>query len=137
MKPVRVMALLVAAAAALVLSACGAPATPAGPALNPEAEKYASLVGDAARGATAYGQTCSACHGPEALGIDGLGKTLVASEFAIGLPDAELMLFLATGRPSSDPLNTTGVDMPPKGGNPALDDQGLADIVAYLRTLEK
>ena len=71
------------------------------------------------------------------MGIDGLGKTLVASEFAIGLPDAELMLFLATGRPSSDPLNTTGVDMPPKGGNPALDDQDLADIVAYLRTLEK
>lgn len=132
----RVITLSFVAAAALALSACGAPATPTGPALDPEAEKYAGLVGDAAKGATAYGQTCSACHGPEALGIEGLGKSLVASEFAISLQDAELVLFLTKGRPSSDPLNTTGIDMPPKGGNPALDDQDLADIVAYLRTLE-
>ena len=36
-----------------------------------------------------------------------------------------------------DPANTTGVAMPPKGGNPALKEADLADIVAYLRTLEK
>jgi disulfide bond formation protein DsbB len=62
---------------------------------------------------------------------------LTTSEYAIGLPDAELILFLTKGRPASDSLNTTGVDMPPRGGNPALTDQDLADIVAYVRTLEK
>ena len=44
---------------------------------------------------------------------------------------------LKTGRSTSDPANTTGVDMPPKGGNPALTDQDLLDIIAYIRTLEK
>lgn len=32
--------------------------------------------------------------------------------------------------------NTTGVAMPPKCGNPSLTDQDLADVVAYLRTLQ-
>lgn len=129
--------------AALILSACGGTAdgsnsgAAGGPTLSADAAKYASLAGDAAKGATAFSQTCSACHGADATGVDGLGKDLVTSDFARRLPDAELILFLAQGRPSSDPLNTTGVDMPPKGGNPALKDQDMADIVAYLRTLEK
>jgi hypothetical protein len=29
------------------------------------------------------------------------------------------------------------VDMPPKGGNPALTDSDLNDITAYIRTLVK
>jgi hypothetical protein len=28
------------------------------------------------------------------------------------------------------------VDMPPRGGNPALSNQDLADVVWYVRTLE-
>jgi hypothetical protein len=35
-----------------------------------------------------------------------------------------------------DPLNTTGIQMPPKGGNPLLEDQDLRDIVALIRTFE-
>jgi disulfide bond formation protein DsbB len=34
-----------------------------------------------------------------------------------------------------DPLNTTGIDMPGKGGNPALTDDNILAIIAYLRTL--
>jgi disulfide bond formation protein DsbB len=29
------------------------------------------------------------------------------------------------------------VDMPPKGGNPALTDQDLYDVIAFIRTLVK
>ncbi|MCP4087133.1 MAG: cytochrome c, partial [Actinomycetia bacterium] len=29
----------------------------------------------------------------------------------------------------------TGVDMPVKGGNPALSDEDLIDIVAYLKSI--
>jgi disulfide bond formation protein DsbB len=47
-----------------------------------------------------------------------------------------MLTFIKTGRPSGDPLNTTGVDMPPKGGNPALSDEQILDIVAYIRTLQ-
>ncbi|HLF01470.1 MAG TPA: cytochrome c, partial [Anaerolineales bacterium] len=73
----------------------------------------------------------------DAKGIAGLGKDLTTSAFANSLPDAELILFLTRGRPASDSLNTTGVDMPPRGGNPALTDQDLADIAAFVRTLEQ
>jgi disulfide bond formation protein DsbB len=79
--------------------------------------------------------TCAACHGPDAQGIDGLGKTLVGSEFVNGLSDSGMVDFIKVGRDPSDPLNTTGVAMLPKGGNPDLTDDDLFDIVAYIRSL--
>lgn len=78
---------------------------------------------------------CSACHGADARGLPNLGKDLVASEFVAGLTDAELLEFIKTGRPLWDPLNTTGIDMPAKGGNPALKDEEILAIIAYLRSL--
>ncbi|HIE21030.1 MAG TPA: c-type cytochrome [Acidimicrobiia bacterium] len=77
-----------------------------------------------------------ACHGADATGIEGLGKDLTNSDFIRGMTDGELATFIKEGRPSSDPANTTGVDMPPKGGNPALSDQDLLDIAAFLRSLQ-
>ena len=53
------------------------------------------------------------------------------------MSDQELLDFIKTGRPISHPDNTTGVDMPPKGGNPALTDEQLTDIIAYIRTLHE
>jgi disulfide bond formation protein DsbB len=78
---------------------------------------------------------CAACHGPDARGMPNLGKDLVASEFVAGLTDDALLEFIRTGRPMWDPLNTTGIDMPGKGGNPALTDDNILAIIAYLRTL--
>lgn len=118
-------------------TACGGGAKPAGPAVSADAQKFASLTGDSAKGRTAFVGTCSACHGPDAKGVPGLGKDLTKSDFAKGLSDADFLLFIAKGRPASDPLNTTKVDMPPRGGNPTLKDQDLADIVVYLRSLQK
>ena len=90
--------------------------------------------GDAVAGAELYGGTCQACHGPDGGGIDGLGKSLNPSDFVQAQSDAELVAFLKVGRPASDPDNTTGVDMAPKGGNPSLTDEDLEDIAAHLRT---
>ena len=39
------------------------------------------------------------------------------------------------GRTADDPLNTTGVPMPPYGANVALDDAGVLAIVKYIRSL--
>lgn len=114
---------------ALIIAACGGGA----PAATPTTEGPA---GDAVAGKTKFESTCTTCHGPDAKGIPGLGKDLTASEFAKGLSDRELVDFLAVGRPASDPLNTTGVDMPPKGGNPAFTEQDLIDIAAYVRALQ-
>ena len=113
---------------AVLLAACGGGGdgnTPAGPA------------GDAAKGQTVFAGTCSSCHGPDAKGLPGLGKDLTTSEFVRTQSDVDLVNFIKVGRPASDPANTTGVDMPPKGGNPALTDQDIADVVAYLRTINQ
>ncbi|MCH7493284.1 hypothetical protein IIA16_01020 [bacterium] len=68
--------------------------------------------------------------------MPGLGKDLTDSAFIRGLTATELAAFIKVGRGSSDPENTTGIDMPPKGGNPALSADDLLDIAVWLRTLE-
>jgi mono/diheme cytochrome c family protein len=113
--------------AAGLIAACGAGA----PAPTPTPR------GNAAAGKDKFEATCSACHGPDAKGKPGLGKDLTTSAFAKGKTDDELVAFVTHGRDPSDPLNTTGVAMPPRGGNPALQDNDLYDIVAFIRTLEQ
>ncbi len=95
-----------------------------------------AMAGDPAAGEEVFTKTCSACHGPDAHGIEGLGKDLHSNEFLAAMTDEEALAFLKVGRPAGDPLNTTGVDMPPKGGNPALDDEDLLNVVAYVRSLK-
>jgi len=111
-------------AAAIALSGCGSKAPPA-PFGDPEAGRDAFLI------------TCIACHGPEGKGVTGLGKDLTTSEFLRTRSDEEMLDFLIAGRPASDPLNTTGVDMPPRGANPAFTDDDLKNIVAFLRTIQQ
>jgi disulfide bond formation protein DsbB len=77
--------------------------------------------------------TCIKCHGEDATGIEGSGTNLTISEFVKDHTDAELVEYIKAGRPMNDPLNTTGIAMPPYGANPMLADQDLADVVAYLR----
>ena len=67
----------------------------------------------------------------------GLGKPFTTSDFVTSKSDAELLAFIKVGRPVGDPDNTTGIDMPPKGGNPALTDAQLMDVIAYIRTLHE
>jgi disulfide bond formation protein DsbB len=95
------------------------------------------VAGNSDNGKTIYASTCTACHGPNAEGVPGLGKDLTTSEFITGLSDDELLDFIKRGRDMSDPLNTTGIAMPPKGGNPALTDEQTVDIIAYLRSIQK
>ena len=92
--------------------------------------------GDPVAGEATYQGTCSACHAPDATGITGLGLPLASSEFVQSMTDDELVVFIAVGRDAGDPDNTTGVGMPPKGGNPSLTDEDLLSVVAWLRTLQ-
>ncbi len=132
---------------ALVAAGCGGrnptpeppPPTATTESLPPTAAPEASAPsGDATKGEASYLTACSACHGPTADGVQGLGKSLHAteSEFVQNHSDEELVEFIKVGRQPDDPLNTTGVAMPPKGGNPALSDEDLYNIVAWIRTLE-
>ncbi len=119
--------------AALALSACGGGAVTSGGG----APAASSSKGDAAKGKTQFASTCSACHGADAKGLPSLGKDLTTSTLIKGQTDAQLLSFLKTGRPANDPANTTKVDMPPKGGNPALTDNDLQDIIAFIRSVNK
>lgn len=107
-------------------------------ALLPTNKSPAATLDSAAfeRGRTHFGASCLACHGPEGLGVRGLGKDLVHSVFVATKSDSEMAKFLATGRAVDDPLNTTKVPMPPRGGNPAFTDADLRDIVVYVRGLQ-
>lgn len=118
--------------AALILAACGGSGIS-----SSGAQPYASLKGNAARGKEKYASVCSPCHGEDARGIPNLGKDLVGGDFSKKATEAELIALTIKGRPASDPANITRIDMPPRGGNPALSDQQVADIIAYLRSLQK
>lgn len=86
-------------------------------------------------GRALFVNSCSSCHGPNGEGMEGLGKPFTTSDFIGAKTDKELMNFVKTGRPMWDADNTTGVDMPPKGGNPALGDDDLRLIVEYVRAI--
>jgi disulfide bond formation protein DsbB len=122
-----------------ILAACGGGGSEPAPAAQPAAQQPTAqpiAQGDPAKGKESFA-TCAGCHGMDAKGIAGLGKDMTTSEFIASQTDEQLLAFLKVGRPASDPLNTVGVDMPPKGGNPALSDAQLLDIIAYMRSLQQ
>ena len=134
--------LIAIAAMSLAVAACGGgddagdePAATPAPAVTEADNGGPVAAGSAEEGKTLYDGTCTACHAAAGAGVDGLGKPLANSDFIAGADDAALVELITIGRPSSDPANTTGIDMPPKGGNPSLSDADVASIVAYLRTL--
>lgn len=128
MRTTKILSLLVFL---LLLAACGGGEATNAPAAPPTSS------GDVAAGQVLFQQSCASCHGPDAKGVPGLGKDMTTSQFIQGLSDEELLTFVKTGRSTSDPLNTTGVDMPPKGGNPALTDAQLLDIIAFIHSVQQ
>lgn len=112
--------------------------TPEPPTPTPAPTATPAPIGDASAGEKVYQTTCIACHGPDAKGVPNLGKSLHPSDsdFVSSQTDEELVEYIKVGRRVDDPLNTTGIDMPPKGGNPALSEQEMHDVVAFMRTLE-
>jgi len=102
-----------------------------------DAEVKALPPGNAKDGESVFMGTCIKCHGKDATGIEGSGTNLTISEFVKDRTDAKLVEYIKTGRPMNDPLNTTGIAMPPYGANPMLTDQDLADVVSYLRSVQR
>jgi len=89
-----------------------------------------------AAGQSEFRKTCATCHGQDAQGMPRLGKDLHQNAFVRGKSDSELVAFIKQGRPASHPDNERKVDMPPKGGNPALNEEQMQLIVAYLRSIQ-
>ena len=96
----------------------------------------AELAGYIAKGNALFHTSCVACHGKGGVGIAGNGKALANNAFIQSLDEDGLFEFISKGRSPTDPLNTTGIQMPPKGGNPAMSEDDILDVIAYLRTLQ-
>ncbi|MHC4948043.1 MAG: cytochrome c oxidase subunit 3 [Planctomycetota bacterium] len=94
----------------------------------------AEHVVDLDNGKALWTATCRSCHGAAGEGVAGQGKDIRGAAFVAERTDAEMLAFFAIGRQADDPLNTTGIQMPPRGGNPLLDDGDLLDILALVRT---
>ena len=104
--------------------------TPGPQALAGHADYSAAAVD---RGGQLYRESCAACHGIDAKGVENLGNPLAGSDFVNGKTDAELLAVVRTGRDLTNPENTTGLVMPPSGGRPDLSDQDLLSIIAFIR----
>jgi mono/diheme cytochrome c family protein len=104
---------------------------------NPASSGAAAADPKAGEGKTFYNQTCFACHGTDGKGLVQGAKDLTTSEFVRSSSDQELVEMVIAGRMVGDPANTSGVNMPPKGGFDFLSESQVEAIVAYLRTLQK
>lgn len=93
-------------------------------------------TGDPTRGKTQWMNTCLACHGDRGQGMPGQAFDIRDSQFIKSSTDDELVAFIAKGRMGFDPASRTGIQMPPRGGNPRLTDNDLRDIVAHIRTFK-
>jgi len=89
-----------------------------------------------ARGKKVY-MTCMARHGKTGEGIKMTGADLLHSKFVARKSDEELLNFVKTGRTPNDPDSVLKLNMPPKGGNPALKDEQIRDVIAYVRSLQQ
>ena len=90
---------------------------------------------EVARGYELFRSSCAACHGAEGRGLPGLGKDMTVSEYIATTNDRDLLRFIKVGRLPGDPLNTTNVAMPARGGDPTLTDDKIREIIAFMRVL--
>jgi cytochrome c oxidase subunit 3 len=100
------------------------------------AAPVAAMAGDPEKGRALWIATCRTCHGVAGEGMTGQGKDIRGSTFIAERTDKQLVDFVKVGRMPFDPLNTTGIQMPPKGGNPMLKDADLTNIISYVRTFK-
>ncbi len=107
-----------------------------GPAIN--------LTGNAANGATIFAANCASCHGPQGKGgvpnpgsADGTVPPLNPIDPAIANQDPKVFarnvdLFVEHG---STPEGTPALKMPAWGDNKLLTPQQIADVIAYIISL--
>jgi len=81
---------------------------------------------------TVYAANCSACHGADAMGVQGLGLNLVESELVGNSSADEIVLFLQAGRMPDSPDSVTGVPMPSFAW---MDAGDLAEVADYIKGL--
>jgi putative heme-binding domain-containing protein len=85
---------------------------------------HAQNSGNATAGGRTFSANCAACHGGDGRGGE-RAPNIVTARDVVSLSDADLSRMVRNG--------VTGAGMPPFA---YLGDSGIADVVAYLRTLQ-
>lgn len=88
------------------------------------------------RGKRVY-NSCIACHGKNGAGIASTGADLIHSSFVRSSSNDALRDFIKSGRAPGAPGSVMNLNMPAKGGNPALKDNQIDDVVIYIRSLQQ
>jgi len=90
--------------------------------------------GDAAAGAARYNSICAACHGPDGMGIEGMGApTLVHQADWYMLRQLEKF---KNGMRGADPRDPQGIQM--RAMSTTLESrQAMLDVIAHIHTLRK
>lgn len=91
----------------------------------------------AERGEEWYLSACSVCHGADGTAMKEIGRDLPRSPMIKALDDRQLIGFIRRGVDASEATNPFKTAMPPSGGNPALTDAQMQDIVCFLRKLQQ
>jgi mono/diheme cytochrome c family protein len=124
-----------------------APGEPARPSNAGGTGQAVSLSGDASRGETYFGDYCAPCHGPEGVqgvpnpgssdetvpGLNPIDPTLVNSDPKTFAENIDL--FIEHGSVPEGPAPR--LMMPPFGDAKMLNDQQIADLIAYVIQLNQ
>lgn len=84
--------------------------------------------GNPEHGREVYSQTCVVCHGPNGKGAIEGAPDFTAADSRLFKADDVLLADVINGFQSPG----SAMAMPPRGGNPGLTDQDLADAIAYM-----
>jgi len=90
--------------------------------------------GDPVAGRTIFEGICANCHGQDGI-TEVPGIPVFADGERMDKTDDQLRTSIMNG--VNNPDNPAGMAMPPYGGGPALNDQQIADVLSYIRTLKK
>ncbi len=102
---------------------------------NPIFTNTAVTMDTRTKGAKLFRQICSACHGINGEGVDGVAPPLMNSEYVANSPE-RLGLIILHGL--SGPLSVNGKRytfnqaMPGLIGNPNLSDKDISDVITYV-----
>jgi mono/diheme cytochrome c family protein len=89
--------------------------------------------GNPGQGQQLFQKTCVECHGVEAQGIPHMGMDLRNNDFVAKNTVADVIKYIRSGH---GPTRQFPSGMPPGGFSPDATDQQLADIVAWLKSLQ-
>jgi hypothetical protein len=94
------------------------------------------ILGSVNRGKAWFSLSCVTCHGPTGEGLNNLAPSLKESEFLKVAQPVEINLLIRGGRPITDPANLSGKPMPARGGDRSLTSEKIADLVAFVMSLQ-